>query len=182
MSLPAFFFAASLPLIVLTCQAGTGNVGRTAVIKYIMAPAVRYTYSNNVTQGQISESYARISIQQDTEDAVFQTLRKNNLPPNGVTVGVTYTPPMLPLIAPTVNCDANAAGTAVILYIVTEGTVQSKCGKNSIADAYSLPFDVTITSPIPIFESQWKFLAAQISTEMTKKGSKLVDPRITVSN
>ncbi|CAD6191593.1 unnamed protein product [Caenorhabditis auriculariae] len=168
----------ALPLVVLTCQAGTGSLGKTGVFKFSVSPAVGYTFSANISQGQISEAYAKSSAERDARNAIYEVLRENSLPTNDVEIKVDFTPPNTPLLAPNDPCDATVTAA---LYQVIDGAVLYKCLEGSLT-SFTIEDDVTVTASQPIYESQWRELGLQIVSKLEAKGSKFQSTSVSVTN
>ncbi|GMS88791.1 hypothetical protein PENTCL1PPCAC_10966, partial [Pristionchus entomophagus] len=163
---------ALLPMA-LACGAGTGAITAKPQLKFRYSPPTSWTYNTGTTgstQGQSgSETAAQNRINQDIEYAVMKAVESYGYIPSGVSVKNAIAPTNIALIAAGTNTCTSGWG------FVVDGVVTKQCSvitgtateTSTTAPLFRKDGTMTVTSPIPLFESQWEAIAKKVKTTLT---------------
>nr|CDJ97884.1 Protein C29G2.3 [Haemonchus contortus] len=183
MILALFLYAALPASIVLACGPATGTLGNKALLHFNLAPPPKYTYSDSPSHGQMTSAQAAESnADRDLQLAILSTLAENGIMEDTVTLSYDYK-------APKLNLEAGQHCTKPNTFVVYDGAILYKCvaatarGKRSRVKReetdpptedeepvqtveFQIIGTVTVETPQPIFESQWKSFAEKIQEKL----------------
>ncbi|GMS88790.1 hypothetical protein PENTCL1PPCAC_10965, partial [Pristionchus entomophagus] len=168
-----FITALALLPMALACGAGTGTITAKPTLKFNYSPPTAWTYplktTDELRSGQSqTESQAQNRINADIELAVMKAVQSFGYIPSGVSVKNAVTPESISLLK-------DATTECVVGWGYPEDAVVTrKCSspvntaeKGTTVPLYKKNGSMTVTSPIPLFESQWEAIAKKVKATLT---------------